>query len=342
MLTFNYQSLLAFSSLFIPLITAYPNPQASPNALPQSAQIQTIYDFGSNYNIENLAQRQSGELLVTVSNLPEIYQVNPFTNETVLVATIPGVVGALDIVEVEKDVFYTDAGNTSSVTITGVPGSFGLFKIDMRNFDPAKPGSAPLSKVASFPKGDFLNGMFVLDKSAGLILVADSVAGLVWKADVYTGKVTEAVEDSLMKPAPNGGVIGINGIKIRDHSLTFDNYDLGILNTIPINTDGTAVGPAKTFATGLTGTDDFQYDVRGDIFVAQNRPGNKLGLVRKGANTGTVLAAVTGTTAVQFGRTEADKKTLYITSDAGVVEVNGVTIGGRVSKANVGVEGFSN
>ena len=113
------------------------------------------------------------------------------------------------------------------------------------------------------------------------------------------------------------------------------------MNTIPIKPDGTAAGPAKVIATGLAGTDDFQYDARGDVFVAQNRPGNELGFVKKGASTGNVLAPVVGTTAVQFGRTKADKETLYVTSDAGVMVVGGqnITIGGRVSKANVGVEG---
>ena len=345
MLSSTYQAFPIALSLFAASTAAFPHPQASPNAAPQSVQVQTIHEFPTDYSIENLAVRQSGEILATVANHPEIYQVNPVTKETVLAATIPGVNGTLDVVEVEKDIFYTDAGNLSLVTITAAPGSFGLFKIDMRNFDPAKPGSAPVTKVASFPDGDFLNGMVVLNKAAGLILVADSVAGLVWKVNVHTGQVSKAVEDPAMKPDPKNAIfLGINGIKLRGPSLIFDNYDLGTLNSVPIKLDGTAAGPVKTFATGLTGADDFQYDVRGDVFLAQNIPANELGFVKNGADTGTVLAPVRGATAVQFGRTGADRTTLYLTSDAGVVEVDGknVTIGGRVLKVEVGVEGFSN
>ena len=337
------QALIAVLSLSNALTSAFPHSQRSFDATSQSVQVQVVHEFSTDYSLENLAVRKSGEILATVANHPELYQINPFTGETVLAASIPGVTGTLDVVELEKDVFYTDAGNVSLVTVTGVPGSFGIFKIDMRAFDPTKPGSAPVTKVASIPEGNFLNGMLVLDKEAGSILVADSFLGLVWKVNVYSGKVTKAIEEPSMKPDPNNAIlIGINGIKIRNQALTFDNYDLGTLNTIPIKPDGTAAGSAKIIATGLAGTDDFQYDVRGDVFVAQNRPSNELGFVKKGASTGTVLAPVLGATAVQFGRTKADRKTLYITSDAGVMLVGGqnVTVGGRLSKANVGIEGF--
>ena len=328
-------------SLSTAFTSAVPHSRSSSDAS-QSVQVQVVHEFSPGYSLENLAVRQSGEILATVANHPQLYQVNPFTGETVLAATIPGVTSTLDVVELEKDVFYTDAGNVSLVTITGTPGSFGIFKIDMRAFDPTKPGSAPVTRVASIPEGTFLNGMVVLDKKDGLILVAESFLGLVWKVNVYTGKVTKAIDVPSMKPDPSNAIqIGINGIKIRNQALTFDNYDLGTLNTIPIKPDGTAAGPAKVIATGLVGTDDFQYDVRGDVFIAQNRPGNELGFLKSDASTGNVLAPVVGATAVQFGRTKADRKTLYITSDAGVMVVGGrnVTIGGRVSKANVGVEG---
>ena len=339
----NPRALTLLFTLLAASTKAFPYPLASPGLDLQSIQVQTVHQFPSDYDIENLAVRQSGEVLVTVSNRPELYQVNPSTGEAVLVATIPAILGTIDVVELEKDVFYTDVGNVTRPNFTGVRRSFSIYKIDLRNFDPAKPGSAPFAQVVFFPDAEFLNGIAILDKSAGSLLVADSSAGLVWKANVYTGRVTEVLKDPLMNPDPtNPFSIGINGIKVRDHALTFDNYDFGTLSRIPIKPDGTAAGPAKVVATAVTGIDDFQFDARGDVFVAQNLPANELGFVEKGTDTGTVLAPFTGATAVQFGRTKADRKTLYITSNAGIAEIGGknVTIGGRVSKAYVGVEGF--
>ena len=342
MLPISASALASFVTLLVVSTSALPSPLAAPEINPQSIRIQTIHEFPSNYDIENLAVRQSGEILVTVSDHPELYQVNPFTGETVLVATIPAVLGTIDIVELEKDVFYTDVGNVTRPNFTGVQGSFSIYRIDLRNFNPGKPGSAPFTQVISFPEAEFLNGMAVLDKSAGSLLVADSFAGLVWKANIHTGEVSKAIEDPAMKPDPTAAFqVGINGIKIRDHALYFDNYNFGTLSRVPIRPDGTAAGPVTTVATGLTGIDDFQLDARGDVFVAQNLPANELGFVKEDSNSGTVLAPLTGATATQFGRTQADKKTLYITSNAGVAEVDGknVTVGGKVSKANVGLEG---
>ena len=76
----------------------------------------------------------------------------------------------------------------------------------MRAFDPTKPGSAPVTKVAAVPEGSFLNGMDVLDKKAGLILVADSFLGLVWKVNIYNGKVTKVIDVPSTKPEPDNAI----------------------------------------------------------------------------------------------------------------------------------------
>ena len=111
--------LLAALGLSTAWTSAFPHSQRSSDAIPQSVQIEVVHEFSTDYNIENLAVRQSGEVLATVATYPELYQVNPFTGETVLAATIPGVNGTLDVVEVEKDVFYVERftlGGTSSLT----------------------------------------------------------------------------------------------------------------------------------------------------------------------------------------------------------------------------------
>jgi hypothetical protein len=56
------------------------------------------------------------------------------------------------------------------------------------------------SKVADIPEGA-LNGMVMLNKSKGLVLVGDGGTGLVLTLNVETGKYSKTIEDPTMAPA---------------------------------------------------------------------------------------------------------------------------------------------
>lgn len=63
---------------------------------------------------ENLAVRSNGQLLVTLLDVPEVYQIDPFgSHHTQLIEQIPVAGGLLGITEIQPDVFAIVAGNRS-------------------------------------------------------------------------------------------------------------------------------------------------------------------------------------------------------------------------------------
>lgn len=223
--------------------------------------------------------------------------------------------------------------NSTNFNFTSTPGSLGIWKVDLTHFNPAKPSSASVTKTASFPDGKFLNGLVTLDKEAGLVLIADSGVGCVWKLNTKNGEVSKPIQDSTMADIPGDIPIGINGIKIRNGDLYFTNYDSSSFFRVPIHPDGTAAGNVTLVAANIAGADDFQFDNRGNVFVAQNRPGSRLAEITSGTGSITVIADIMYATACQFGRTPGDFESLYITS------AGNTTMGGRVSRVDVGVCG---
>ena len=291
--------------------------------------------------------RENGQILVTLLTTPQIYQVDPFEIQApILVHTFPNATSLLGIVETYPDIFYVVVGNWSTVKLSSTPGSYSVWKIEMSCFL-LDQGYVPavVTKVADLPDAMFLNGMTVLDKESGLLLIADSEAGVVWRLNVYTKEVTQIIDDPLMK-ATSVPSLGINGVKVRSGYLYFTNSNQALLARVPINTDGTAASEASV-VTANAMADDFQFDARGDVFIAQN-PVNELAFVEAEGGPETVLVGdpdsliLAGPTAVQFGRTALDFESLYITSTGGLAAYisRNFTVGGRVSRVDVGIEGF--
>ena len=324
-------------ALSLSLVPTYALPQApSASSLTAPLPLQTINTLPVGAAVENLAVRRNGLILTTSSNSPTVFQVNPFQSvRPSLVAEIPGIIGTFGIAELYTDIFYVAAGNVSNTTFAGVQGSWGLWEIDLTEYSPSNSSSAKITKAADLPGAQLLNGVAVLSKSQGEVLVSDSDLGLVWKVDTRTGTVTTAIQDPLMAKSPNPDVLpfGINGIKIRDGFLYWSNTGLQLIARVPINRDGSAAGSSTTVASGIISVDDFEFDIFGNVFVAANDPTDTLDYVKRGQSSAYQLAQVAGITAVQFGRTSNDSTTLYITHSGSK------TVGGGVLKAQVGVPG---
>jgi hypothetical protein len=118
--------------------------------------------------------------------------------------------------------------------------------------------------------------------------------------------------------------------------LYFTNTELGFFR-VPIRHDGTPTGKVETLAN-FTAGDGFTFDEAGDAYIVRGR----VDLITKFTPGGTVasldyenpdaLVLIEGNTAVKFGRTESDRRTLYVTTNGGYSGlVNGTEIqGGRV------------
>ena len=257
------------------------------------------------------------------------------------------------------------AGTYNLATNVAAPGSFSVWRLDMTTFSAQTYNSvpAPVQKVADFPESILLNGMTLLDREAGLVLIADSGLGGVWRLNVNTGEILLIISDPLMA-TPKGKFNGVNGIKIRDGTLYFTDDYHQILGRIDIDADGTPAGNASVVLTNTAG-DDFTFDGSGNIFIAQEAtndlkfvgPHEKLGnafvaqrnpngigfLSPLGASSGKVLAgsanstALPGPTACLFGRTPLDEGSLYVTTTGGEAEYlsGDFTVGGTVSRIDI-------
>src|SRR2546429_191408 len=74
--------------------------------------VREVWQFPNSTWIENLAVRPNGNLLVTILNTPELYQVDPLDpREPALIHKFPRALGLLGIAEVDHDVFAVIAGN---------------------------------------------------------------------------------------------------------------------------------------------------------------------------------------------------------------------------------------
>ncbi|KIM76937.1 hypothetical protein PILCRDRAFT_825950 [Piloderma croceum F 1598] len=293
---------------------------------------QIVYQFPNETWLENIAIRQTGQLLVTVLSAPELWQVTldpkssqhalnantskPLASAT-LVHRIPDVTGLLGIVEMQPDMFYVVAGNYSYDTYTSTSGSYSIWKINMRR--PSSPAVA--SKLTDIPEGVALNGMAALNMSPGLLVVADAGAGVVYTVNVDTGNYSKTIDDPTMKPNSSFAV-GINGMKIRDEYLYYTSTAQKLFSRIPIDTtSGTPTGPAEIIATNVFG-DDFSLDQAGDAYVAENL-WDVVAKVTSGGEVSVVAGSlhstlVAGATSTAFERTSGDGSVLYVTTSGGI------------------------
>jgi hypothetical protein len=293
-----------------------------------------IHQFPNETWVENLVICQNGQIIVTVLSAPKLYQVDPFhTNSSpILIHRIPGVSGLLGIVELHPDVFYTTAGNWSVQTLKTTNGSYSVWKLDMRSrrsLDGLIQPPAIVSKVTDIRKGVFLNGMAVLNKQKGLVVIGDAGEGLVFTLDVETGTYSKTIDDPTMKPTASLQ-LGINGMKIRGKYLYYASSAQEIFSRIPINSaDGTPAGPAEIIARNVFG-DDFSFDPAGNAYVGEDPPNTVAKITPDGVVTivaGSLHSTqVVGATSTAFGRTHDDDSVLYVTTSGGIlgpVEIEG-------------------
>ncbi|KAK8120807.1 hypothetical protein PG999_004927 [Apiospora kogelbergensis] len=302
-------------------------------AVPQSDHgndaLNLIYQFPNLTALENVAVRFSGKLLVTLPTAPELYQVDPFhpVNAS-LVYRFPNATALLGIAEIDHDVFAVVVGTVNPPN--PVPGSFSVWRVDMRQFETREDGSvvrkATARIITAIPEGALLNGLIRLPGTP-FILVADSGLGVVWRVHTKTAAYTQVLASELMRPPPEGGVLGVNGIRIFGGALYFTNTLQGLFGRVAIRVHGPGAGTAAgeyTVVARNGRADDFAFDARGNAYVAQNfdngiqliTPRGEVSVIA-GAKNSTVLES---DAACAFGRTPRDRDTLYVVTSGGLSE----------------------
>lgn len=335
-----------FSAILYLVSFAVGSPQAHPK---HGASIRTIHQFPNDTWIENLAVRENGNILATLITKPEIWEIDTVDDEAKLVHRFDTVTSVFGIAEVECDLFAVALGNRSYHKQVH-PGTWSVWTVDLRGEDHIK-----VHKVTDIPEAHYLEGMTALPSSPGCILSAESAMGLIYRIDVFTGKYEVVIDNSYMKPARDAVVpLGVNGVHILQHRrgrrshwhhreqeyLYFTNtFTTPFLGRIPIHADGTAAREVEVIVAHAPDdleADDFALDWEGNAWVTTDSGNSIFKIDIQEGKLAKVIGGedeqvVAGADSCAFGRTEKDRKTLYITTTGGIVVPgpDGV-VGGKV------------
>ena len=299
--------------------------------------IRQIYQFSDSSftDIENVATRSNGQLLLNLITEPSTYYIDPTEENPTAkhLYTFPRGTSLTGIAEYESDVFGIVVGNYSVSGYAGVLGSFSVWSLDFRS------RSTPIArKIADIPEAQALNGMTAVQESPGLLLIADSALGLVWSLNVSTGKYQKAIEDPLLGPT-EAFPLGINGLHVHQSTLFFTNSAQGLFGQVQITNKGNASGKAQKITSPFNGNiyDDFALDQEGNAWIT-NHPSQITEVTYPGGKQLSIAGGMDSTQFVQptsatFGRgSQVQQCTLYVVG-AGMA-TNTSTTSGQVVAIN--------
>jgi hypothetical protein len=133
-----------------------------PSLLPAKPAVRKIYEFPNETWIENIAIRSNGNLLLSLFNVPQLYELDMLPlapSSAKLLHTFPFTTGLAGIAEIQPDVFAVLAGNWSLETFSTTLGSWSAWKVDFHRGNENVPA---ISKIADLMKASFADGMTLL------------------------------------------------------------------------------------------------------------------------------------------------------------------------------------
>ena len=322
--------------LLLAPLSVLARPAASPVSAPT---VRSIYQF-TDFTMENMAARSNGHLLLTGSNQPFLYDIDPTaaSPSPSMLPSIPGVIGVFGIAETSPDVFAVAAGNYTNL----VPAndSFSIWQVDM-NQTP----EPTVKLITPIPAAEGLNGMAALNGFSGSVLVADSKKSAVWKVDVSTGAYSIAIQNDDFAPNTAAQSLGINGLRMSGGNLYFTNSAQGFFGKVSVNGEGTAVGDVQTLARldSSAGTyDDLDLDCAGNSWIATHD--DLLLAVTTGGTQSNMTGGATQfkePTSARFGRGSGSETTVLYVANAGKGDAHGqlVAVDGLSSVGSGGGSG---
>ncbi|THV82463.1 hypothetical protein D6D27_08387 [Aureobasidium pullulans] len=321
----------AFVLLSASIVSALPKRQSAPSNFTFS----TVGTVPGAVNLENLAVRHNGDVLVTSIRSNTLFQVSSSRNTTASeVVQIPDVTGLTGIVELEKDVFYVAGTNLTGSSSS--PGSNGVWRVDLRNSSIDGNGCVvqviTLSQVADLLSTQLINRLSSLaPNDTSHLLFSDSVAGSVSILDVETGLLEVVVKDPTMNIVSGGLSVGVNGIKTYGDRLFFTSLDQHLFASTSISlSTGHATGPVVPIVNITGSADDFALSRDGRTAFISLNGGNailEVDIASKSSRyIGSPLLESISSVALSGSRDQFKSESLYI-SGAIVVD-NTTTIGG--------------
>jgi sugar lactone lactonase YvrE len=177
-----------------------------------------------------------------------------------------------------------------------------------------------LELLATLEGAIFPNGWAYL--GGDRYLLADSYRGVIWQFEVGTKAVGLWLEHPLLaRRDPDSVIPGVNGLKVWQDKLYASNTERQVLLKIAIGASGLPSEPEVWIES--TNIDDFAFDPAGNLYgtthifnsVIRITPAGETSII---ASADQGIAGVTGSTAVAFGKTEADRHCLYVVGNGGM------------------------
>lgn len=260
--------------------------------------------------VENLLARADGSIVVSVHSEGRLDLVHPGKDRTTWRQFDAGTTG---LAQLGEQLFVS----------VGHPGqnNWAIHRLDPEGRS---------EKLVDVPEALFLNGSTPF--SGTKILVVDSILGRAIVVDTRTGRYETWLDhDLLRKITPEPMMPGVNGVKTFGKHVYFSCTERAVLLRAPVEPDGSA-GPLEVVAERFVG-DDFAFDVHGNLYVTTHVHNQVLKLATDGERT--VVAGLeewmNGSTAISFGRTKADERSMYVTTTGGIL----APVDGRVQEAKL-------
>jgi hypothetical protein len=295
--------------------------------------IRTVYTFGINTFIENIAIRSNSKVLLTSLSRPSLWSVDPTvaTPMASVIHTFENTTGLSGITETTPDVFALITGTWDLPTTRAAIGSLTVWTVDFNCQPPL------INNVTSVLNSTIFNAITTVPGKPNLILAADSAIGAVWKVNLVTGRYDIAFSDPLFQPINStpGENLGINGLLAKGYYLYFANSARNIYGRIKIDAFGSKMSAVEVIGENpIVGGhyDDFDLDGGKNGWIATH-PNHVVKIEPNGSQK--ILANATllkNPTAAEFGRGSAkERRTLYVTNGGEFTATGDLINGGVVS-----------
>lgn len=225
------------------LALAVDAPQPGQNHL--FSDVYTVFQFPDNGSwIANVAGRPQGGLVVTRTDVPEVWAIDVEYHTGRCVAKIPNANSLIGITGIDDDVFVVIAGNIDLKTLAPEAGSFSAWKIDLTSED-----EPTVNLITAIPEAKFLHGVATLQHNpySTVILIADAAQNAIYRLDTKTAKYSIAQQDATF-------LAGVNNIRIQNGYVYYTATPNKVFARVKIDWEnGSATGKYEVIAnnTGI-------------------------------------------------------------------------------------------
>lgn len=332
-----FRQIMAVYSMLLASLLAAPVALATPAMSPKNVTELYRFSNATETELENIAVRSNGQLIVTCANMDTVFIFDPSEDdvEPKTIDTWPPGYSALGITEVYPDFFAVNVGTLNSSNLTTVGPAEGTYSIWTLNFTESNTPVA--QKFIDLPQAGLLNGLTTVPGS-GVIFTADQVNGTIFRIDMATAEASITIDSPLLGSQAyyNDNTLGLNGLRYHGQHLYVTDSSSAIFGRYQLSQDGAwSWGGLELLGqieqNGTTNYDDLAVDGAGNAYVCIHP--NALSLVQPDL-TQTIFyidetERFNTPAAVVFGRGDRANDTLYVVC-SGSIAADGAVVGGAL------------